>query len=322
MSVSLLHQLMDDTLDAGYAEAAARRAQARRDGTAPAGGRLGAHLLAAVALLLIGVVLGIGYRHTQRQAPQSDAARQALVTDVERETGVSDRLQRRAEDLSGQLSRARDSALTQSEAGEQAATTLRDLERGAALTAVHGPGIKVTLGDAQPVEKTDPVTGEPVVVPPDENGRVLDRDIQSVVNALWSAGAEAITIDGARMSATTPIRAAGDAILVDLLPVSSPYSIEAIGDPGSLPASFAETAAARRFATWSTTYGLRFSIELVDSLDMRPATGTDLHYAEPVPGTEPETAPQSGAPPSNATRPTQPTTGVPASPAPTSGGGR
>ncbi len=52
---------------------------------------------------------------------------------------------------------------------------------------------------------------------------VLDRDLQTVVNALWAGGgAEAIAVGGVRIGPTVTIRQAGGAMLVDNQPVFSP----------------------------------------------------------------------------------------------------
>lgn len=325
MSVSLLNQLMHDTLDPGYAEAARRRDEAEPAACPPRRSRATSQTLTAVALLLVGAILGLSYRETQRQAPQSERAREALVRDVERETATSGALQRRAETLAAQLADERDSALAKSQAGDAAGQRLRTLETTAGLTAVTGPGMTVILGDAQPRTQTDPLTGQPVVVPPDENGRILDRDIQSIVNALWASGAEAISVDGERLSATTPIRAAGDAILVDLYPVTSPYRIEAIGDPDSMLPRFVDSAAARRFQTYVGTFGIQLSVQRSDLLRLRAATESTPHYADPLsgsgatPGDRPSTGSSGGGiPDSDSFTPT-----APEGPGtPTFGGGR
>ena len=68
---------------------------------------------------------------------------------------------------------------------------------------------------------------------------MLDIDLQILVNGLWESGAEAISINGHRLSNLTAIRGAGDAITVDYRSLTRPYQIEAIGDPRTLPASFA-----------------------------------------------------------------------------------
>jgi len=99
MSTSLLIELFTDHLDSGYAAAARREKdespKARRRTTA----------ILAAGLLLLGFVLAIAYRATLRQAPDSERVRQALVQDVRDGSALSDSLQRRAQQLSGQLSR-------------------------------------------------------------------------------------------------------------------------------------------------------------------------------------------------------------------------
>jgi uncharacterized protein YlxW (UPF0749 family) len=303
MSTSLLNNLLTDHLDAGYAEAAARRAERAAHGE-PAPERPGpTRALLGVGLLLIGFLLAVAYRDTARQGPDSGRTRQALVRDVERGTATSDALQRQAESLGSRLVRERDAALTVSETGDQMSKQVRELERAAALTPVHGPGISVLAGDAAPTQQIDPATGQPLTVPPDDSGRLRDRDLQSVVNALWAAGAEAIAINGERLAPTTTIRAAGEAILVDLRPVTSPYTVDAIGNPDTLLPRFADSVAARRYQSQSSVFGIRFEVHRAADLSLRPAAGTDPRYATPVmPAGSPSAAP-GGSPSGTGGRP-------------------
>jgi uncharacterized protein YlxW (UPF0749 family) len=305
MSTSLLHELMTDHLDGGYAAAASRQQdpspRARRRATA----------VLAVGLLLVGFVLAAAYRGTIRQAPDSERARQALVRDVQDGSALSDALQRRAEALSGQLVRERDAALTTSRAGDRASAEVRRLEEAAAQRPVRGPGIAVVVGDARSAEQVDPTTGRRVTVPADDNGRLRDRDLQSLVNALWAAGAEAVSVGGERLAPTTTIRAAGEAILVDLRPVQSPYAIDAVGDPATLLPRFADSDAARRFQSYTGLYGIQFTVREAAGLSLPAATSPDLRYASPVPTAAAPTVPApstgpgssgpaSGPPPSSA----------------------
>ena len=295
MSTSLLDELMTDHLDPGYAAAARRRAAA--DGEAAAD-RPRARVLLAVGLLLVGFLLAVAYRGTLRQAPDSERARQALVRDVEAGSALSDSLQRRAETLSGQLVRERDAALAASRTGDRVSTEVRRLETAAAQSAVHGPGVEVVAGDAGSREQVDPATGERVSVPAEDNGRLRDRDLQSLVNALWAAGAEAVAVDGERLAPTTTIRAAGEAILVDLRPVQSPYTIAAVGDPETLLPRFADSEAARRYQSYTGLYGIQFTVRKAGELRLRAATGPELRYAEAVPpATAPPAAPGSSSVP-------------------------
>ena len=277
MSTSLLIELFTDHLDSGYAAAARREKdespKARRRTTA----------ILAAGLLLLGFVLAIAYRATLRQAPDSERVRQALVQDVRDGSALSDSLQRRAQQLSGQLSRQRDAALTASRDGDRAAAEVRRLEEAAAQRAVHGPGVAVVVGDASGTDQVDPNTGQRVPVSVDDNGRIQDRDLQSLVNALWAAGAEAIAVNGQRLTATSTIRQAGEAILVDLRPVQSPYTLAAVGDPATLLPRFADSEAARRFQSYTGLYGIQFTVRAAKDVRLPAATDPDLRYASPVP---------------------------------------
>ena len=277
MSTSLLIELFTDHLDSGYAAAARRQKdespKARRRTTA----------ILAAGLLLLGFVLATAYRATLRQAPDSERVRQALVQDVRDGSALSDSLQRRAQQLSGQLTRQRDAALTASRDGDRAAAEVRRLEEAAAQRAVHGPGVAVVVGDASGTDQVDPNTGQRVPVSVDDNGRIQDRDLQSLVNALWAAGAEAVSVGGQRLAPTTTIRGAGEAILVDLRPVQSPYTLAAVGDPATLLPRFADSEAARRFQSYTGLYGIQFTVRAAKDVRLPAATDPDLRYASPVP---------------------------------------
>ena len=277
MSTSLFIELFTDHLDSGYAAAARRQ----RDESPKARRRTTAIL--AAGLLLLGFVLATAYRATLRQAPDSERARQALVQDVRDGSALSDSLQRRAQQLSAQLSRQRDAALTASRDGDRAAAQVGRLEEAAAQRAVHGPGVTVVVGDASGTDQVDPNTGQRVPVPVDDNGRIQDRDLQSLVNALWAAGAEAVSVGGQRLAPTTTIRGAGEAILVDLRPVQSPYTLAAVGDPATLLPRFVDSEAARRFQSYTGLYGIQFTVRAAKDLQLPAATDPDLRYASPVP---------------------------------------
>ena len=103
------------------------------------------------------------------------------------------------------------------------------------------------------------------------------------MNALWAAGAEAVSVGGQRLAPTTTIRGAGEAILVDLRPVQSPYTLAAVGDPATLLPRFADSEAARRFQSYTGLYGIQFTVRAAKDLQLPAATDPDLRYASPVP---------------------------------------
>jgi uncharacterized protein YlxW (UPF0749 family) len=147
------------------------------------------------------------------------------------------------------------------------------------VAAVTGPGLVVRLDDAPSSDTSSADRGGQA-----GSGRVLDRDLQDAVNGLWSAGAEAIAINGLRLSALTAIRSAGEAILVDYRPLSPPYTLRAIGNPGSLEAGFADSPAGRRLSTYTSLYGLQVVVRRSDKQTL-PAAGTpSLRLATPTGG--------------------------------------
>ena len=116
-----------------------------------------------------------------------------------------------------------------------------------------------------------------------------DGDLQLVVNALWAAGAEAISINGQRLGPTTAIRFAGEAVLVDFRPVTNPYEISAIGDPDTLARQVPRQPRGESASpSVSKTFGLRFDFARKDELTLPAASIPELRIAVPeAPAGEP-----------------------------------
>ncbi|WP_433479650.1 DUF881 domain-containing protein [Spirillospora sp. CA-142024] len=138
----------------------------------------------------------------------------------------------------------------------------------------------VTLADAP--RETPPGHSAPARAA--DRGRVYDQDLQVLVNGLWAAGAQAVGINGRRLTPTTAIRTAGEAILVDYRPLGSPYEVTALGDPGRLRDAFTGSAADRRLAALKERLGIGYGIRGEDEVRL-PAAGTPrLRYAAPRDG--------------------------------------
>lgn len=132
---------------------------------------------------------------------------------------------------------------------------------------VSGPGIVIGLDDTAAVNSAE---------------RIQDFDLQVLVNALWESGAEAVAVDGQRLSTTSAIRNAGEAVLVNLTPLTGPYVVEAIGDPTSLQVRLARTRAAGHLAVLRDTYGVSVSIDAADELVLPGAPSRGIEYAVPL----------------------------------------
>ena len=280
MGASLLDAVLAETLDPAYAQAAeARAARATSPDGARRPSRWRGRALVALTLALAGLLVAVTYGQAAASAKGRQQVRSALIGDIDRESGVSDQLSRQLNGLRTTVDGTRDRLLAATTVGRRALDQLAAAERGAAAVPVTGPGLLVTLANADEKASADPVGG---TVANDPRGRVRDGDLQLVVNALWSAGAEAVSINGQRLGPTTTIRFAGEAVLVDFRPVTNPYKVSAIGNPATLSRRFLASPEVGSLAVISKSFGLRFEFAQEDELTLPAASTPELRSAEPV----------------------------------------
>lgn len=271
-SAQLILDLVTNTLDPGYAAAAARHGPdgARRWWDRPA---------VALGCLLVGFVLVVAYDHTHRGAPDTQRVHNSLVQRVRAAqsgaAGLADELGSTERSLANEQNRV----LPTTGAAARARLTV---QVAAGELAVHGPGLSVTLREPK-AAKTTASNGRVGSVPLSATHILTDRDVRSVVNELWSAGAEAIAVNGIRLTPTSAIRFAGEAVLVDFRPITSPYRIEALGDADSLSTTFAQSAVASRYQTLVSADGIGFSFDTHTRLELPVGVPGTLRYAVPQP---------------------------------------
>ncbi|MGP9022057.1 DUF881 domain-containing protein [Streptomyces sp. BR1] len=271
-SMSLLTNVMDHALDEGYAEATARR-KAEGDEGMPR--PLRAKLGLAAGLVLAAVVVTIGAAQARITAPVVAKERQELIGRVEAETKAADDLQKQVNTLRDQVGERQRKAL-EKHGGDQA--ELVALLSGA--TEVHGPGVKLVVDDAKNTE-TGGGGGPRENTTFADTGRVRDRDMQRIVNGLWQSGAEAVAINGQRLTALSAIRAAGDAILVDNRPLVPPYTVLAVGDGKKLSTAFQDSADGQYLHVLQENYGIRSSISDQGEVRLPAAPSLIVRTAQP-----------------------------------------
>ncbi|MEU1891993.1 DUF881 domain-containing protein [Streptomyces pristinaespiralis] len=282
-SMSLLTNVMEHSLDDGYAEAAARRAEG---GGMPR--TLRAKLGLAAGLVLAAAVVTLGAAEAQISAPVLAKEREELIDRVEAQTKKADAVERDVEALRSDVEERQRKALnTQGE--EQGATV--PLLAGA--TEVHGPGVKLVVDDAKGTDQGGDGPRESSGF--SDTGRVRDRDMQRVVNGLWESGAEAIAINGQRLTALSAIRAAGDAILVDNRPLVPPYTVLAVGDGSRLRTAFQGSADGQYLQVLKEDFGIRTSISDEESVRLPAATSLIVRTAEPTTADAPQGSGQGAA---------------------------
>jgi uncharacterized protein YlxW (UPF0749 family) len=274
-SMSLLTNVMEHSLDDGYAEAAARRGQV---GSSRLPTSLSGRLGLAAGLLLAAIVVTVGAAQAHRAAPTEAKERQKLIDRVQAETRSADSLQKSVDSLRDTVSAEQRAAL-QDHGGDSSA--LPELVAGA--TPVRGPGVKLVVDDAK--EASQGATGGPRESNGfSDTGRVRDRDMQRVVNGLWASGAEAISVNGQRLTALSAIRAAGEAILVDNRPLVPPYTVLAIGDGEELSTAFQDSADGQYLHVLEQNYGIRASVTVEKDVRLSAAPSLIVRYARPVGG--------------------------------------
>lgn len=268
VSARLLLDLVNNTLDPGYAAVARRRSpDAPRPGyERPA---------VALGCLLIGFLLVLAYVHTNRGAPQAARVHDRLVERVRSAQHGANDLGNRVRKLQQRLATAQDAALPRSGTVARA-LSLAQLQAG--QLAASGPGLTVTLGEPKKSSTTS-APGRGGTTPIDATNILTDRDVRSVVNELWHDGAEAVAVNGVRLTPTSAIRFAGEAVLVDFQPITSPYRIRALGNSDQLSTNFAESSVASRYQTLSGVNGIGFTFADAEHLTL-PASGpVRLKYA-------------------------------------------
>lgn len=272
--MSLITNVMDHSLDDGYAEAAARK---KSDGDGGMPKTLRAKLGLAGGLVLAALIVTVGAAQARVEAPVVAKEREELIDRIDQETDAADRLEDSVDELRADVSARQREALRDSGEGDR--STLVGILSGA--TAVHGPGLRLVVDDAEDAGGGGDGDARSASGFSD-TGRVRDRDMQRVVNGLWESGAEAVSINGQRLTALSAIRAAGDAILVDNKPLVPPYTVLAVGDGGPMSDRFQNSADGLYLHALQENYGIRTAISTEDDVRLPAAPTVIVRTAQPI----------------------------------------
>lgn len=207
--------------------------------------------LIALVCVLIGFMVAVQFRTAQ------DAKGSLSQQRIEE---ISDRLlqtEHERDELSEELHKMQTAAASTDNQQD------KDLLRyRAALVPLEGEGVIVRMDDSTKPAKA----GE------NPNLYVIhDDDLLRVVNELRAAGAEAIAINGQRLTGTSEIRCAGPTLSVNNVRSSAPFEIRAIGDKKSL-----ENALRMRGGVVETlgVWGIQLDIKASNDVYIPPYRGS------------------------------------------------
>lgn len=243
---SILDTYMRSPLDPGYAKAATEQTP-----------RKPSWIVASVLLMtLVGLALSAAIIQLRGNDQDITAELAAQVADRRSEL---DNLQDHVRSLRERNDRDR-LAITGADTNRSKQLTAR-----AGYTPLNGDALTITIADAPDSDSAET--------------RVVDTDLQVIVNALWAAGAESIDVDGHRLTSTTAIRDAGQAILVAYTPITSPYKIAAVGNLDTMRKSWGSSLAAKHLAYLSATYDIESNVSTVTDYTAPAADEYALNHA-------------------------------------------
>lgn len=258
VTMPLLTLITQQSMDEDYLHAAERRVA--RGTAEPPRGR--PRRTAAVVVAVFGVLVTTAAVQTSRNADLEDAGRESLITQILAQRDAGAELQDRVAQLRDRTT-ALDTQITELDSTLQAAQAdLEGLQVSTGYTAVRGPGLRITVDDPERSEE-----------------RVRKEDLFLLINGLWAAGAEAISLNGHRLSVLTSINNSDVAINVESSALLPPYTLLAIGDDRTLGADLLDTATFGEFARLRDQYGFRFDVDNVDVIDLPAARDERLRNA-------------------------------------------
>ncbi|MGI8645913.1 MAG: DUF881 domain-containing protein [Nocardioides sp.] len=276
VTLPLLARITTQALDEDYAHVAQRRTQTdvQRRGLA--------WWVWLGVTVLVGGLLAVAGTQTSREAVDRQSSRTTLISRIDARRDVLAQAQERV----GRVEAAASSLQTDLEGTEteldEVDAEVRRLRIRTGIAPVRGQGVRIVVDDS-----TSGVSAE----------AVRDEDLALLVNGLWTAGAEAIAINGQRLTVLSYIQNSGPAINVNSRPLVPPYTIEAIGDQRTLQAKLLESSSGARFSDLARLLGFSFERQNVDTLRLPGARMRRLRSAVTgQSGNVPKPVEEGGAP--------------------------
>ena len=249
------------------------------DGSAPSPARvsLATRVAFGATLGLLAVLLVLSARADVDAGPSRTGRRVQLVELIRAEQRQTKELEATVATLAEQVADFQNREAAGAKRFARVQGRIDRMVAPAGLTAVRGPGVTAVLTDSS------------LEVSPTGNLNDLvihEQDLQAVINALWAGRAEAMSVNGQRILATTAIRCVGNTLLLHGVVYSPPYVIEAIGDPAALRAELERDPAVAPFRDAARQFKLGFSV--TDEMLELPAFdgATSLAVAQTVEGTK------------------------------------
>ena len=246
----LLEKLWQDVQDDSYFKKAEIKKNLGKSTSDP-------RWLILIVLTIAGIIFGIGASITRQSIPISLQNRDLLRENITTQSILLEEKETKLEEVTQKITSLQESQASVLPSVDQNELALLNFASG--YQAAIGPGLEIELNDAD-------LTKISLDIDP-SLARVFDTDIFTVLNGLWTAGAEAIAIGNQRISPMTAVSQSGEAILVNYRPILPPYKIYAIG-PSDLLENFLKTEDFKQIDEVSRIYNIGLKVTPLDSIEL------------------------------------------------------
>jgi uncharacterized protein YlxW (UPF0749 family) len=199
-------------------------------------------------MTVFGVLVGIAAVQTAQNAPEASAGRAGLIDQIQVRRATVARLQARLDRLQTSIAADRETLAQSTEDGQVLGARIARVGERAGFAAVRGPGVRIKVDDTPGGDLTQEVRAS---------------DLSMLVDGLWNAGAEAIAVNNRRITPLTALSNVGPAVHLGGVPLVAPYTLEVIGDPGTLAAKLQDSSMGQRFLVLKDTLGFVWEIKSV-----------------------------------------------------------
>lgn len=225
----------------------------------------GQSIVIGVLCFLIAASICVQYRSTHNFKTEGKAAVQSMEENKIRDKVLKEqenyrRLYQQLQTAQVELENLRKASANRTEEAKQLEEQLSELNRVLGYTDIKGKGLEIKLEDADSNSKINSA-----------DNIIHDMDLVEVVNELFNAGAEAVSINGQRILGTTSINCTGNVVKINNEKVTVPFVIKAIGSPEGLYGTMTRPLG---YLDLMKDYNLKIKVERKDELVIPKYTGT------------------------------------------------
>jgi len=269
VTMPLLTLITQQALDEDYQHVAERRAGQ----PASASGGTG-HRLTAVVVVLFGVLLAVAGVQTARNADVASAGRDQLIDRINDRRDTQASFEQQVAELRTANAEAEQASQDLGARLDSVTRTRNRLMQTTGFAPMSGAGVRIVVDDGP--------SG-------DRDAMVQDDDLALLVNGLLEAGARGVSVNGQRWTALSALRNSGEAIRINDVSLSPPYTVEAVGDDYlAMQADLAESTSGSRFLDVAADFGMPVAMDNVESIELpaAPQRMLALHNARELTDTQ------------------------------------